>query len=120
MLVVYPTFSLLLGLAYALGDPARTATPSFDAIRGVAPLQVWGCFFILLGSMETAAWLTHRRKYMILALCVGFAAFTAWAVGFLIALLTVPNAALTGPVVWGFVAIAHVASLQSITKDSPR
>lgn len=57
---------------------------------------------------------------MIAALCAGFSAYLAWAFGIAAASLTVPDASLAGPAVWGFVAIAHIASLQSLTKDSPR
>lgn len=119
MLIVYPLFSLGLGLAYVLGDPARYQSPSQQLLRDMMPIRAWGYLFLVLTAVKVIAWGTRRRDAMILALCLGFAFYSVWAVTFLVAAITVPLAAPTGPIVWGFIAVAHIASLQSLTKDSP-
>lgn len=119
MLHIYPLLALGLGLAYTLGDPARYESPSNRLLRDMMPIRAWGFVFLAMAAVMLAAWLTERRDVMIAALCLGFAFYTVWSVTFLVAAFTVPLAAATGPMVWGFVAVAHIASLQSLTKDSP-
>lgn len=118
MLVVYPLFSCYVGGAYVLGDPARTATPSFDAMRREMPLHAWGWFFIALAVLEALAWALGSQRLMIVALCCGFGVSLCWAFGFAWSLAITTNASLTGPVIWCFVAVAHIASLRSLTQDT--
>ena len=120
MLPVYACLSGYLGLCYAFGDPRRTASPSLDVVREVLPggISTWGGVLLALTAVEVAALAAKSRRLMIVALCLGFACYVAWACGIAAASLTIPDASLTGPSVWLFIAVAHIASLQSLTKDS--
>lgn len=120
MLPVYAVFSCYLAACYTLGDPDRTATPSFDVIREVLPggIRTWGFVMFGLAVIEVAALISRRRLWFVFALCVGFGCYISWAFGFLVAALTVESASLSGPGVWLFVALCHIATLQSLTRDS--
>lgn len=120
MLPVYACLSGYLGACYAFGDPRRTASSSLDVIREVLPggIATWGYFLLALTALKLTALALRSRRLMIVALCLGFAAYVAWASGIATASLTIPDASLTGPAVWLFIAVAHIASLQSLTKDS--
>lgn len=124
MLVAYPLFSAAIGLSYLLGDPHRTSSASFAAVRDVMPMSSWGWVFIGLTALKVAAWITRRRKVMVLALCIGLGVYSCWAFGFVASWMVdeaapgPPMASFNAIWVWSFVAVAHVASLQSLTKDS--
>jgi hypothetical protein len=123
MLVVYPVFSLAVGLSYILGDPHRTASPSFDAVRDVMPMQSWGWVFVGLTALKALAWVSGRRRLMILALCVGLGISAGWAFGFAASWYIdatadgLPEASFNAIWLWAFVSAAHVASLRSLTLD---
>lgn len=125
MLPTYPVFSGLVGLSYFLGDPDRTASPSFDFAREIMPIRAWGLVFLALTATKVFALITHNRRVMIVALCAALGAYITWTLFFLASLLDfgigfpwlAPAASITAVWLWGFVSVAHVASLRSLTRD---
>lgn len=125
MLIAYPVFFVLVAAGYILGDPARTSSPSFDYVRGIQPIHVWGFLFLAVGLLEVLAWIRRSRQSMLFALCGGFAVSLMWTLGFALSLLSwhhgpvlTPDVSLNAPSLWGFVTVAHIASLRSLTRDA--
>jgi hypothetical protein len=105
LLLPYPALALVMGLAYLLGDPERTATPSFAPAKAVAPMHVWGVLF-LTGFVVLMIGLTNARL-MAIALWIGGTMYVWWGACFALAALTDPRASATGWAVHGVVAAAH-------------
>jgi hypothetical protein len=98
LLLPYPALALVMGLAYLLGDPERTNTPSFAPAKAVAPMHVWGLLF-LAGFVVLMIGLTNARL-MAIALWIGGTMYVWWGACFALA-------ALTGWAIHGVVAAAH-------------
>lgn len=130
MLPVYFVFAMLVGAAYTFGDPSRTTNPTLDTIRGIMPLRYWGVLFILLAILQALAWWVHSRALLVAILRGACAIYASWTFGLLCALIRfkseIPffrfteDTSFVGICLWAFVAAAHVATLQSLTRDSPR
>lgn len=126
MLVVYPWFYLAIGLAYRLGDPSRTSNHTFDYVRSLMPISHWGLVFLAVAVATGLAWLAADRRYMILALALGFGLSLAWTCGFAVSVFDLsgtnpsiftPEASISGVAVWVFITIGHIASLRSLSQD---
>jgi hypothetical protein len=114
MLPVYPIFTGWLGLAYLLGDPARTATPTLLAIGDVLPIRAWGAAFLSFAVVLIVGYAMRSRDVTIFVLWMGFAAFGVWGIIFAVVVFTVPDTSLVGPAVWWFIAAAFAASARSV------
>lgn len=101
LLAPFPALAAWIGLAYLLGDPRRTASPSFAVAQHIAPMHVWGLMFLLGGVVLTLAILIDDKQLLSRALFAGGFIFTWWACLFGYAAATDPKASLTGPAIHG-------------------
>lgn len=96
-----------LGCTYLFGEPIRTATPSFAAARGIAPLEHWGVMFLIGAVVLTAAMFVRNHHVPQSALIIGGAIYTWWAFLFLFTVLRDERASLNAPALYGFIAAIH-------------
>lgn len=71
-----------VGAVYCFGPPAWTSTPSLYVHKQIAPIEVWGACFLVVGL--GAAIIGFTRKYELwqfLAL-MGAVVTSAWAIGY--------------------------------------
>jgi len=94
----------VMGLAYLLGDPQRTSSPSFAYAKSVAPMHVWGVVFLVGAVAVGSAALLRDGTALAFALFVGGCIFAWWASCFLVSALSDPAASLTGWAIHGFIA----------------
>lgn len=99
---VMATISAGLGLSLLISPAARFAAASFDPIREVAPLRVWGAAFLIAGTAavlgQTVKWF---RAVALAHACCGFMALF-WSGAFVTGLGN-PNASTTG--IWAYLGI---------------
>src|SRR5689334_4135918 len=69
----------VMGLAYLLGDPQRTASPSFAYAKSIAPMHVWGVVFLVGAVAVGSAAFLRDGAALALALFVGGSMFAWWA-----------------------------------------
>lgn len=120
MLPLQPALGALIGCAYTLGAPDRTATPSFDVARSlVGDVRTWGLVvFLPLAILMAGALLSGRRQMVIFSCLLGAVVYAAWAVVFGWALLTVPSASFVAPGIYLYVSCSHVATASVLFAES--
>lgn len=117
-LPAFPMVALWIGLAYVFGSPARYVSPSLDVAKDIMPIQTWGALFLLVATIELAAWLLGgNRMWFSFALFVGALMFTVWAIVLAIAIFTVPDASLVGPVFPLFVVLIQASFIVYLNHD---
>ena len=77
----------------------------------------WGWMFVLLGVIKITALVIHSRMLMVTVLSIALGTYIMWTLSFLVSISQTESASITVPWFWTMVVMAHVASLQSITKD---
>jgi hypothetical protein len=100
--------NLGLGVVLILGAPSRTASPSLAAARAIMPIHAWGLLFMLGGAVCFAAHGLKRRGAVAVGVGAGIHAF--WASTLATAALADKRAALSGIVVYGWVALLHITT----------
>lgn len=91
-----------LGLSMLLGTPTRFAAASFDPIRDVASIHLWGSAFLIAGSVAVLGQVARSPRTVALAHSVcGFMALF-WSAAFYTGLNN-PNASATG--IWAYLGI---------------
>lgn len=118
LLAPFPALAAWIGLAYTLGDPRRTASPSFAAAQSIAPMHVWGAMFLLGSVVLTFALLLDDKKLLSKALFAGGFIFTWWAALFGYSAATDPNASLTGPAIHGTLGLLQFIGAWWIGRDA--
>lgn len=98
-----------IGCAYLFGADARTVTPSFNTARTLAPMEAWGCLFLVGAITLLIAAVMARRKAIALALFAGGIIYSWWASLFLLTVFTDAHASLVAPALYYFIAFAHFA-----------
>lgn len=106
-LMLAPGMAMVSGLAYTLGDPRRTASPSFDAAKALFPMQTWGVIFLVGAAFCTIALAARSAKLMAISLWGGGAMYLWWAANFAVAALASPEASLVAWAPYTMVAIFH-------------
>lgn len=119
MVPVHTALSFGVAWAYIFGDPDRTATPSFDAARNVMSIRGFGFIFAVVFLIELVGMLSKREEVFVIGLATGMGVAGAWSGFFILSIIFTDNASLTGFQLWGYVALAHLATFLSLTKDTP-
>lgn len=97
-----------IGLSLLFSSPLRTSSPAFRAAKAVMPLDAWGVLF-LLGGFVCAIAARHGRWGAALV-GAGAGIHTFWTVTLLQSAMLDQRAALTGIVVYGWLALLHLTS----------
>lgn len=114
-LIPFPLLALVIGLAYVLGDPRRTATPSFNTARELAHslgattdgIQLFGVFFLMGAVVMATTLITDSPRVMATALTIGGFMYVWWGALFAISAIVETRASLTGWAIYAFVAYGH-------------
>lgn len=100
--------NLGLGVVLILGATSRTASPSLAVARQTMPIHAWGVLFIVGGVI---CLLAHSLgRYGAVLVGAGAGIHTFWTITLLQAALTDRRAALTGIVVYGWLALLHLTT----------
>lgn len=97
-----------LGVVLLLGDPLRTSSPSFASARQLLPIAVWGLLFLVGGIVCACAASIRTHGAVMVAGGAGVHAF--WAVSLAAAAKADEHAALTGVVVYAWIALCHLVT----------
>lgn len=98
-----------IGTAYLVGDPERTATPSFRAAQTLAPMQWWGLIFLAGAAAMTVTALTRLERALAVAFFIGGAIYSWWGSLFAVSIASDPRASLVAPVLYLFIGFVHFA-----------
>lgn len=107
VLLVGPSLSMVMGLAFVLGDPARTTVPTFDAAKSIAPLHVWGIMFLVAAGLSFAALSTRSLFWLAVSLWIGGGLYLWWAACFAVQAVINPLASLNAWAAYGVIAFLH-------------
>lgn len=99
-------YNVALGLALALGDPARILGQSFATIRDYGGATAWGVGLVAVGA-AIAVGPFVRMRALAGALTAAAVLHLLLAAGFIAAATASPQAAITGPCTYTFVAAVH-------------
>lgn len=99
---VFPAFDV--GFAYALGDPIRTASPTFETAKSVAPMWAWGVLFLLVGVATLVSMLFDHAGALAFSLGTAGMVWSWWAITSAISIVTQPAASLSAPGIYAFIA----------------
>jgi len=114
----FPAVSIWIGLAFLFGDPSRYTSPSLDVAKDIMPIRTWGVLFLLVGAIELSALIFGGNRFWFsAALAIGAAMFAVWTVVLTVAIFTVPDASLTGPVYPAFIALVHLSFIRYLSYD---
>lgn len=102
-----PILASVMGLAYLLGEPARTSSKSFSAAKALADMQLWGAMFFIGAVVLTITLLAGHRSALGLALFAGGIMYSWWALCFVTAALSDPGASATAWAIHGFISAVH-------------
>jgi hypothetical protein len=116
MLPAYPILAGAQGLAYTLGDPARTNTPSFEAAKHLLPMRMWGVVFLGLALVMVVGYAMRSRDVTVFVLFSAAMAYSMWSGAFWVALLTVDDASLMAPAWPLFAAWCCFVSASSVAR----
>lgn len=97
-----------IGTVLIIGSPLRTSSPSLAAARDLMPIHAWGVTFLLGGIICLAAHRLGRRGA--LAVAVGAGIHAVWAATLIQAATWDQRAALTGIVVYSWIAFLHAVT----------
>lgn len=97
-----------LGVVLLIGSPLRTSTPSLAAARDLMPMKAWGGAFLLGGIICLGA--HHAGRRGALAVAVGAGIHAVWAATLIHSATWDQRAALTGIVVYGWLAFLHAVT----------
>lgn len=106
--------NLAIGLSLLLGSPTRTSSPSYSVAKALMPIDAWGLLFITGAVVCWTACGLGRRGAVLVAFGAGIHGF--WALQLLRAAMWDQRAALTGIVVYTWLAVLHVHVGQQIAK----
>lgn len=107
LILPYLALPLWLGLGYTLGDPARTATPSFEQAKLLTSIEHWGWMFLAGAAVIAATMWMADTLYLRIALFIGAFIYTWWGVLFFIGTLNIPNSSVNAAALYWFIAFAH-------------
>lgn len=99
-------YNLAVGLALTFGSPARILGQSFATIRDYGGAPAWGAALIAVGVLVAAGPFVKMRL-LAGALTAAATLHLLLAAGFIAAAAANPQAAITGPVTYTFVAAIH-------------
>lgn len=112
--LVLPFPGIVAGLGYALGDPARTGTPTFASARAAAvwaenPMALWGVLFLVVNTaMGLAILWGPPTRTLLTTLLISAGMWGWWAYLLADAAFTVRNANLNAWATYAFVAVIHL------------
>lgn len=108
-LLMVPSIALAgwIGSSYVLGDPERTATPSFTTAQFLAPMWAWGVLFLTGAVTLSFTAILGEPRLIGAALFIGGIIYTWWGSLFAITTLVDSRASLTGPAIYYFIGLVH-------------
>jgi hypothetical protein len=105
-----------LGLTLLLGLPTRTAAASFDPIKNLAPIHVWGWLFVTTGVVAIAAQLWQRYLAVSTAHAVAGMSCLFWTFAFVTGL---NNPAASGTGIWAYLGLGLTHLIVAATARTP-
>ncbi|GAB3598612.1 hypothetical protein GCM10027586_00680 [Kineococcus gypseus] len=93
---------------FAIFHPDQWVSPSYDAIRLVAPLPAWGMAMVAAATMCLLGALTKSEGWARLGVAMAALSSGAWAWGFFASWVIGTLAGPTGPVAWGLITSFHL------------
>ena len=106
--------NLALDVVLVAGGPLRTSSASFATVRALMPAPAWGVLFLLGGLVCLASCRLGRAGA--LAVGVGAGVHTFWAAALVDAARLDNRAALTGAVVYAWIAYVHIETGARLAK----
>lgn len=107
--------NLGLGFVLLVGAPERTSSASFAVPKEWLPIQAWGLVFLVGALVCAFAHGLGRRGAIAVALGAGIHAF--WATALWQSADADPKAALTGGVVYSWLALCHVVTGYRMSRE---
>lgn len=95
------------GLSYLLGDPERTASPSFEMAKSLMSMHAWGWVFLAGLAAEMVAVVTASNVLVAATFWVGGLIYLWWSVCFGIQAMQSPLSSLTAWAPYLVVTIFH-------------
>jgi hypothetical protein len=117
-LVTFGTAFGLLGISQLVQTDRWLRAPAYGAIYELFPPRVWGVLFVAFGLVKLAAAWRYPR-FALLALSLGNAMVTVWAVSFTIGFFGNANAPPTQAISWFVFVLAHVGMASLLAPRSP-
>ena len=96
----------LVGLRHALVGgtlflyPSSYTGASFEVIRSILPLRVWGVLFLLVGVHALGVVVNRHELWARVVIVFSVAITAAWAASFVYAAFVHQLSAPTGPIIW--------------------
>lgn len=106
--------SIALSLAFFLSNQNRISATAYKVIAQTGGTTTWGVIFLFCGALVVGASWRGLRPLRV-ALCISALAYFCLAVAFLLAVFYYSTANLTAPVVYGWIAYAHLFSVGLVT-----
>lgn len=106
-----------LGAALLLGGPRRHTSGAFAVPGQLLPIRVWGVLFLLAGAACAVAAVCLRRAGAV-SVGLGAGLHAAWAAALAGSAVTDPTAALTGAVVYAWIALLHVLTAARLARQA--
>lgn len=118
VLMTGPALAGVMGVAYSFGDASRTQSSSFDAAKDVAPMHVWGIFFLVGCFVTATAIAIDNYTLLAVAMWIGGAMYAWWASCFALQAMTDPDASLVAWALYAVIATLHfiVATLAWVSR----
>lgn len=113
----YPCLFLSAGLLLLVQAPTRTSGEVFLVAADLMSIRTWGVLFVAVGVVEVFGLAFANRRVVIGGLIVGAGVSAFW--GLLLIMGAVDNqfASFTSGLWVMFVALAHIASTRSLSRD---
>lgn len=103
-LVIAALRHMLIGLCCVL-VPETFQSSSFDPLRAILPLRVWGFAFLAAAFVCTVAAIRRSEHLARLGLIMSGTTSAVWATGFLLAWVSGDLSSPTGPIIWWAVTL---------------
>lgn len=120
MLPAYVLADLLFGVAFVLPGSRPLRAPALGPARDVLPLAVWGGIWLAVAVVMAAALLRRSRLMFTFALSTNAVAWFLWGCLLEAAVLSQPAVTYLACVLPWFVAVASIASMQSLLREEIR
>ena len=120
ILPAYPILFLLIAGFLLFQDPSRTQGESFEVALMIVSIGGWGLVFLLIGAVQVFCLMGHRRKTFMWSLVARTGMCAFWAILLFASATRNHSVSWTSGVWVMFVAVAHIASVRSLSRDDVR
>lgn len=108
----YTIANVLMGLALIL-RPATFQSQSFDALRSLWPLPVWGIIFLLVAAVTCFGAYQGTERPARAALLANLVTTGGFFAGFTAAMFANISSSPSGPVAWGLLTVLNLIMLSN-------